>query len=377
MPREGRSAGGGPYLVRVAGPLSSVDVIVVGAGVAGLVATAALHEAGVDVVCLEGRDRVGGRTLSAHGWLDLGATWFWDGEEAVSKMVASLGLTAYPQPVAGDALYEQPGGATVRLDGNPVDVPAWRLVGGMQSVALELARRLPPGVVRTGALVGSVSFGAGGAVEVETGTGPVTGRVAVLAVPPRVVAGGIRFRPAVPPELLALAGAVPTWMGDTVKAVAVFEEPFWRRAGLAGAAFSHAGPYSEFHDHSGPQPGQAALFGFAPASVFAGGPEGAVAEQFVDQLARLWGPEARRPSGVHVVDWSREPFTGSAASTGGSARDLYGHPVLGAAHMDGRLMLASTETAPASAGHVEGAVLAGRRAAALALRTVAAGRRRP
>ncbi|TQE28683.1 FAD-binding protein, partial [Streptomyces ipomoeae] len=40
------------------------DVVVVGAGIAGLAATAALVAAGRDTVCLEARERLGGRLLS-------------------------------------------------------------------------------------------------------------------------------------------------------------------------------------------------------------------------------------------------------------------------------------------------------------------------
>lgn len=56
----------------------SADVIVVGAGLAGLVAADRLRATGLDVTVLEGADRLGGRTYGAH-WaaagreIDLGA----------------------------------------------------------------------------------------------------------------------------------------------------------------------------------------------------------------------------------------------------------------------------------------------------------------
>ena len=113
----------------------AADVVVVGAGIAGLVATSVLHRESVDVVCLEARERVGGRAWSEAGWLDLGATWFWDGQVAIGETVAARGVSTYPQPLDGDALFEESIGAAVRVQGNPIDRPASRIAGGMQALA--------------------------------------------------------------------------------------------------------------------------------------------------------------------------------------------------------------------------------------------------
>jgi monoamine oxidase len=342
----------------------AADAVIVGAGIAGLVATSVLHERGVNVVCLEARDRVGGRALSKAGWLDLGATWFWDGQPAIAETVASAGLSAYPQVLDGDALFEQsPGEAAVRAEGNPIDRPASRLEGGMQALALALARGLPSGTVQIGTVVRAVAFEPEGAALVTTDEGTVGASAIVLALPPALAVESIAFMPALPPGVVEAARAVHTWMSDTVKVVGRFAEPFWREAGLAGAALSHVGPFCEFHDHSGPTADKAALFGFAPAARLGGASADEIAMRFEEHVVRLWGGAAAHPEELHIADWSSDPFTTAATPARPSSSWYYGTPVLRLPHVDGRVVFGSTETASAFPGYLEGAVLAGRRAA--------------
>lgn len=74
-------------------------VVVVGAGVSGLMAARELHGRGIDVLVLEASDRLGGRTMSETTALgstvDLGGQWIGHGHHRLSSLVDEFGLTRY------------------------------------------------------------------------------------------------------------------------------------------------------------------------------------------------------------------------------------------------------------------------------------------
>lgn len=73
---------------------AKVDVLVVGAGVSGLVAATALHGLGYTLGVLEARTRVGGRLLSTPGGADLGGSWSWSHDANVHALTQRLGASA-------------------------------------------------------------------------------------------------------------------------------------------------------------------------------------------------------------------------------------------------------------------------------------------
>lgn len=77
-----------------------VDVVVVGAGISGLVAASTLIRAGKSVVVLEARDRVGGRTLSETFGTDiveLGAQWIGPTQDRMLALTRELDLRTFEQ----------------------------------------------------------------------------------------------------------------------------------------------------------------------------------------------------------------------------------------------------------------------------------------
>ncbi|AKS35256.1 flavin monoamine oxidase family protein [Mycolicibacterium goodii] len=78
---------------------TNADVVVVGAGFAGLTAARRLVQLGYDVVVLEGRDRVGGRSSTATIAgvpVDLGGTFVGPTQDAVLGLAAELGCATIP-----------------------------------------------------------------------------------------------------------------------------------------------------------------------------------------------------------------------------------------------------------------------------------------
>ncbi len=94
----------------------------------------------------------------------------------------------------------------------------------------------------------------------------------------------------------------------------------------------------------------------------------------VPQLVALFGPRAAHPAAVTAKSWRHDPLTAAPAPASARRRAAaargFGDAAAREPHGGGRVLFAGTETAPGENGHMNGAVLAGQRAAAEALRAL-------
>jgi len=142
------------------------DVIVIGAGAAGLAAARALADAGRSVIVLEARDRIGGRVWTSDAWpglpVDMGAGWIHGhARNPLTGMARAAGVSLRPSDtiaLGGSlALY------AASMAGGLVD----NLRGSREQAALP---NVDPGATPMGALLavltGLLFLESGGAIRV-------------------------------------------------------------------------------------------------------------------------------------------------------------------------------------------------------------------
>lgn len=106
-------------------PILDRDVVVIGAGPAGLMAARTLKRRGYSVAVLEARDRVGGRTWNGkvadaagvEHFIELGGQWISPDQNRLSELVAELGLETFQRYRSGKSIYVSPDGTRHEYEG--------------------------------------------------------------------------------------------------------------------------------------------------------------------------------------------------------------------------------------------------------------------
>lgn len=243
------------------------DVAIIGGGLAGLVVARSLHRSGIEFILLEGRDRLGGRIFSAGAdglpsddGFDLGPSWFWpDMQPELGALVRDLGLPMFVQNADGDMLVEHIAGrAAQRYPSMRSEPVSMRLAGGTGALITALSDWVPAERIRLDSRITRMELGPEGVELTTDHDNRITAQQVVIAAPPRLLDEAVRFSPALDAETISRWRQTPTWMAPHAKFFALYDRPFWREAGLSGAARSIIGPLVEIHDATSAS-GQAAL----------------------------------------------------------------------------------------------------------------------
>ena len=119
------------------------EVVVVGAGYSGLAAARHLARAGVEVLVLEARHRVGGRSFTevteAGSTIDRGGQWIGPTQDHLAALAAELGVATFPTYTEGQGVELRDGGRDLYVGLIPTSDPEGAADGIACMLDLDLA----------------------------------------------------------------------------------------------------------------------------------------------------------------------------------------------------------------------------------------------
>ena len=344
--------------------MNQSDIVIIGAGLSGLATALLLHEAGKSFCILESSAHIGGRIRSVldnntgNHLADLGPTWVWPAyQPVVREWLKRLKLETFPQFDDGNTILDYGPNSAPQIGFVPGQDGNQRIVGGPQALIDAIRSRLPEKHLYLETSAIKIETNAE-CMVVHTNKNTVKCSRVVVAVPPRIACGRIKWDPDLPEELSRILCDTPTWMAPHAKVAILYENAFWRDAGLSGRVLSRFGPIVECHDHCSQDGETAALWGFIGWTHEKRRElKYELEEQIYTQLRRCFGSSAQEPKSIIIEDWSQNcNITFPTDLSGPMSHPSVRPDLVRIGHDSGRLWFTGAETAQQSPGLIEGAL---------------------
>lgn len=416
-----------PAIARAARPVDT-DVVVIGAGAAGLAAARSLRRAGRRVIVLEARRRIGGRAYTDRTALgapfDRGAHWLhsaednpflaearrlgrrtWvsgedgiaiyrqgrpltDGDERLERAIAQLerraglrGLLGQDFPLsaaAGDEMQQAAAAFaafTMATDSNRLSAQDYGALAGGEDEVVEggygrlLADLYAEVPVRTGQTVRRIDWRQRDRVTISGEFGALEARRVVITIPPPVLAAGaVAFDPPLPPQRQAALAALEG--GRFVKVGLRLDGATPQAPEFAFDLDAALGGRTSALYLERRSPVATVIFSGSHARELSAAGAQALTDAARQVLAAVRGAQAlRQVQATTVADWSADPLARGAYTVArigeADARERYAEPLAG------RLFFAGDSAASPYAITVMGARRSGEAAAAAILKVAA------
>lgn len=332
-------------------------ILIIGAGLSGLLTAYRLKKEGIPFKILEARTRVGGRIhtkyVTDNTPVEMGATWFGNQHRSLIALLEELGIDYFEQYMKGTVFFQPFATSPAQSIQIPSQPSSYRISGGTSQLIDTLYRKLDQKDILLNQAVRRIRF-IKNSVQVITEE-VFEGNRVVLCIPPKLWAKNIVFEPPLPTNLIPIAAQTHTWMEDSIKIALTYNQPFWQQKSLSGTLFSNTGPITELYDHCNHERSKYALCGFINSSFKNLG----YAERrasVINQIKLVFGAEAEAFIDYEECIWSKEENTFVASDISLFPHQNNGNPIFGRTFFEDKLLISSAEVASEFPGYMDGAV---------------------
>jgi len=347
--------------------MNKAKIIIIGAGLSGLMIAYLLQKKGLQVILLEADNRVGGRIQTIIGptgvTMEMGATWFSNPHQNLIALLDEFKIAYFKQHTQGISFFETMSFVPPqKFEISDTEESSYRIVGGTAKLIEKLTAEVGIHNIKTQTKVTAIKE-VGNHLEVTTSDGSqYQGDKVISTLPPHLLVQTILFEPILPDSIQQLARKTHTWMGESIKFAVEYASPFWRENNYSGTLYSQASIIQEMYDHS-----TADNIGYALKGFLNGGTYTLTAEERKEkailQLTKLFGAEAGNYVEYHEKVWREEPLTFFPYEHLLMGHENNGHPEYNKPFLNNKLYISGSETASKNPGYMEGAIVAAKKIA--------------